>query len=135
MHQVLHVQRTYIEQLDPAANPLTKVRPVQLEERVPPRQRADHFVGYARPFAQPRQLELLHFPLPAHVVHQKVGVPFSSYESHDYLSFEPGTTSNWDVVYGPSTTRSMVRCKRWAKVASNRLMPGWKGPPTRECCK
>ncbi len=52
-----------------------------------PRYLADHVVGDARPLAEPRQVKLLHFSLPAHVVHQEVRVAFAPNESHRLLSF------------------------------------------------
>ena len=64
---------------------------------------ADHVVGYSRPFAQPRQVQLLHFSLPAHVVHQEVGVAFSPNESHNCLLLagheRPTARSVWTVHY------------------------------------
>jgi hypothetical protein len=83
MHQVLHIQRPNIKQLDPTIYLLTQVRPIQIEKRVIPRYLANHVVRYSRPFPQPRQMQLLHLALPAHVVHQKVGVAFASNKSHN----------------------------------------------------
>src|SRR5579862_8580789 len=134
MHQILHVQRPYIEQLDPAADPLAQVRPVQLEEGVVFRHAPNHFIGDSRPFPQPRQLELLHFPLPAHVVHQKVGVPFSSYESHDYLlragHYVQLRRSVWAVHYTVNGTM-----QKMGQSCANRLMPTRKSPKLRKRCK
>ena len=68
-----------------------KRRPIQIEERMVPRNLADHVVGDARPLAKPRQMKLLHFSLPAHVVHQVVAIAFAPNESHNASSFGPGT--------------------------------------------
>ncbi len=67
---------------------------------------------------QPRQVKLLDLSLPAHVVHQEVGVAFAPNESH---RTSPSVAEVF-VVYVLSTTGSMVRCCRRRKVASNRLL-------------
>src|SRR5271167_2214519 len=62
-------------------------------------------------------MQLLHFALPANVVHQKVGVAFAPNESHN-TSFScralPNALHGYKlrccyVVYGWSTTRAIVR--------------------------
>jgi hypothetical protein len=53
-----------------------------------PRNPAHHVIRDSRPLTEPRQVKLLHLALPAHVVHQKVGVAFASNESHNCLLFD-----------------------------------------------
>src|ERR1019366_1767051 len=118
MHQILHVRRPDIEYFDPAAHLLAQMRPVEIEERMLPRDRPHYVVRDTRPLAKSRQMQLLHFSAAAHVVHQEIRFAFAAYESHNDLLVRPGVTSKEVVVYGPSTTPSMVRCR----VASNWLL-------------
>jgi hypothetical protein len=53
-----------------------------------PRNSTHDIIRDSRPLAKPRQMELLHLSLPAHIVHQKVGVPFAPNESHNCLLFD-----------------------------------------------
>src|SRR5271170_2757468 len=111
MHQRLHIRRTNVEQLDATVDLLAQAGPVEIEERVIARNLANHVVRDARTFTKPREMKLLYFAQPAHVVHQVVGVAFSPYESHNYLLFGGAC-----VVYEASTTPSMVRCGGVPKV-------------------
>src|ERR1700722_1161483 len=106
MHQVLHIRRAPVKQLDTAVDVLAQTRPVQIEKWVVPRNLPDHVVGNTRSPAQPRQVKLLDFASATHIVYQEVGVAFASNKSHDYLLF----LLERFVVYGTSTTPSMVRC-------------------------
>src|ERR1700734_3384715 len=76
-----------------------------------------HVVRDLRPFSQTRQVQLAHLSLPAHVVHQKVGVAFAPDESHPNSSRRRheespdsyGRVTNLCVVYERSTTITMVQ--------------------------
>jgi hypothetical protein len=45
----------------------------------------NHLVRDARPFTQPRQMQLLHFSAPANIVHQEISFPFFPNKCHNVL--------------------------------------------------
>src|SRR5580704_8567477 len=81
-------------------------------------------------------MQLLHFPRPAHVVHQEVSVAFAPNESHNAPSFSGSGTAlhrtlfhcNCCVVYGGSTTWSMVRQFTFPRFVSNASLGTWNRP-------
>src|SRR5690348_7540151 len=60
--------------------------PIQLHEGMFFRDFADDFVGDARAFTQTCQMQLLHFAVVTHIVHEVERIPFSPNESHDSTS-------------------------------------------------
>src|SRR5579875_52220 len=111
MHEILHVRRLDIEQLDPAVQLLAQLRPVQIEERMISRDLAHHIIRDARPFTEPGKVQLLHLPVAADVVNEIVRFSLAPNESHRRLPFRAGP---------PSTARSV----RTVHYAVNSKMPG-----------
>src|ERR1700721_1621375 len=84
-------------------------------------------------------MQLLHFSRPAHIVHQEVSVAFAPNESHNAPSFSGSGTALHRtlihyyccVVYGGSTTWSMVRQFTFPGFVSNASLVTWdrKMPP------
>jgi hypothetical protein len=111
MHEILHVRRLDIEQLDPAVQLLAQLRPVEIEERMISRDLAHHIIGDARPFTEPGKMQLLHLAFAADVVNEIVRFPLAPNESHRRLPFRAGP---------PSTARSV----RTVHYTVNSKMPG-----------
>src|SRR6185437_7114479 len=113
MHQVLHIRRFDIKQLDAAIHLLAQPRPIEIEKRMVANNLANHIVRDTRALPQSRQMELPDFSAAAHVMNQIVGLALAPNESHDRLPFAASWRSVRMVHYSvngtmPGVTRGCI---------------------------
>ncbi len=91
----------------------TQSPPIELHERVLLGNFPLDLFGYSCAFPEVRQVQLAHFSVAAHVVHQVERIPFAADKRH-------GFTSDFRhfVVYRGSTTPRNIRCAISPNVAS-----------------
>src|SRR5580692_12294323 len=82
MNQLLYGWGLRVGQIDLAVQLFAQSAPVEFYEGVFLAHFFYDFVGNSRPLAESCQVQLLHFSTAAHIVHQVVGISFTSHESH-----------------------------------------------------
>src|SRR5437899_10730622 len=82
MYEVLHSRGLRVRQIDLTIQLFAKFAPVEFYEGMFFADFPHNLIGNTRPFAKLCQVQLLHFSIAAHVVHQIVGVSSAANESH-----------------------------------------------------
>jgi hypothetical protein len=82
LHKLLDGRGFGVRQIDLIVQLLAEGTPVEFNEGMFLGDFTDDLVRDASAFAEPSEMQLLHFSAAAHVVHQVVGVPFAANKSH-----------------------------------------------------